>query len=134
MFKNVFSLAALAILCVGSFAAAQGAPAPQAPQGAAGLFVTMFPILVFGAIFYFLLLRPQQKANQERQKMLTAIKRNDRVLTSGGVYGTVLNIKGDILDVKLADNVKVEVNRSYIAKVITSAQNGAAAPSQDAKS
>ena len=89
----------------------------QAPQGPLGILVTFFPLIAFAGIFYMLLFRPQQKANRERKKMLDSIKRGDRVLTSGGLYGHIVNIKGETLDLKLAENVKVEINRSFITRV-----------------
>ncbi|MBI4368873.1 MAG: preprotein translocase subunit YajC [Elusimicrobia bacterium] len=108
--------------------AADGAAGPVArPGGAAGPLTTFFPLIAFGLIFYFLLFRPQQKTQKERVKMLSSVKRSDKVLTAGGIYGTVVNVKGDILDVKLAENVKVEIHRSYIAKVLPSLTNGSAA-------
>ncbi|MBI4667745.1 MAG: preprotein translocase subunit YajC [Elusimicrobia bacterium] len=101
---------------------------PGRPASPAGMFISLFPILVFVAIFYFLLFRPQQQAQKARQKMLTGVKRMDKILTNGGLYGTVVNVRGDILDVKLSDNVKVELNRHYVAKVITSQDGTASQP------
>lgn len=99
-----------------------------------GMLISFLPILAFGAIFYFLLFRPQQQAQKERQKMLAAVGRNDKVLTSGGIYATVVGIRGDILDVKIADNVKVEINRSFVSKVIAATNGTAQAAAAEKKS
>lgn len=78
------------------------------------LFVFLFMIL----IFYFLLFRPQQKKQKEQQKMLESIKKGDRVLTSGGLFGTVVGVKDDIAVLRIADDVKVEVTKSSIQTVV----------------
>jgi preprotein translocase subunit YajC len=69
-------------------------------------------------IFYFLMLRPQQKRQRAVQEMLKNIKSGDRVLTSGGLYGQVLGIKEDVVVLKIADDVKVEVAKSAIQGVV----------------
>ena len=68
-------------------------------------------------IFWFLILRPQKKQQDQRKKMLEAIQRGDRVLTTGGLYGTVKDIKGDVMIITIAENVKVEVARTAITAV-----------------
>ena len=82
------------------------------------------PIFMFGwiaimiAIFYFLMIRPQQKRAKERQKLLDSVKSGDRVVFSGGILGTVTNVKDKTLMVKVADNVKIEVSRGAITQVL----------------
>ncbi len=75
------------------------------------------PIIAIFAIFYFLVIRPQQKQTSEHKKMLGAIKKGDRVLTTGGVYGTVVNLRGPDLDLKIADEVKVLVTRASVSRL-----------------
>ena len=82
--------------------------------------MSLVPIAAIFLIFYFLLIRPQQKQQREHQKMLEALKKGDRVLTSGGLYGTIVGTKGDDLEVKFSDNVKLAVARSAVAKLIAS--------------
>jgi len=77
------------------------------------------PILFMIGIFYVLLIRPQQKQMKEHKKMLDDLRKGDKVLTNGGIYGTVVNIKGPDLDLKIADNVKVQVARSAISKLVS---------------
>ena len=74
--------------------------------------------LIF-VIFYFLLIRPQQKKQKQHQNMLEAIKKGDRVVTSGGVYGTVIGVKDNIVVLKIADDVKVEFAKSAIASIVS---------------
>src|SRR5262247_2374138 len=69
------------------------------------------------AIFYFLLLRPQQKQKQEREQMLASIKRGDRVVTTGGLHGTVTGLSEHTVTLRVADQVKLEFDRSAIGRV-----------------
>lgn len=110
--------------------AQESAAAERHPLGA--LF-TFFPVIALFVIFYFLILRPQQQANKKREAMITGVKRGDRVLTSGGLYGTVIGVRGDSLDLKVSDNVKVEINRHYVARVIAGSDGSVPAPPAEAK-
>ena len=77
-------------------------------------------ILTLGIIFvlmYFVLLRPQMKRQKETEKLIQSVKTGDRVLAAGGIYGTVANLKDNIVILKVADNVKLEVLRSSITSV-----------------
>lgn len=75
---------------------------------------TWVPII---ALFYFLLIYPQGKEKKKREAMLSSVQRGDRVLTRGGLYGTVADIKEQILVLKINENNKVEIDRSYIETV-----------------
>jgi len=81
----------------------------------------MLPLLIqmgaIFAIFYFLMIRPQQKRQKEVQKMLSGIKKGDRVVTASGLYGTVAGIKDDVVVLQIADNVKVEMVKSAVTGV-----------------
>lgn len=88
--------------------------APSSPFGSYGIFL---PALVIFALFYLLVHSPQKKEQQKRDDMLKAIQRGDRVLTRGGLYGTVADIKEQVLIVKISENNKVEVDRGYIESV-----------------
>ncbi|MFP4416747.1 MAG: preprotein translocase subunit YajC, partial [Chitinispirillaceae bacterium] len=92
----------------------------QAPQQPGGNFFTgVLPMmLVMFAIIYFLMIRPEQKKQKDRQKMIDAIKKGDKVLTIGGITGTVSNIKGTMVNLKIAENTTVEVTKSAISSVI----------------
>lgn len=90
---------------------------PQGGQQGGGL-TSM--LIMFGAIFaimYFLMIRPQQKKQKKHQEMLDALGKGDRVITAGGIYGTIQGDKekGTIVILKISDNVKIEIKRSAIA-------------------
>ena len=78
-------------------------------------------ILLFVLIFYFLILRPQQKRQKAAQAMLKSLKPGDRVLTSGGIYGQIVGIKDEVVVVKISDDVKVEFAKSSVQGVIPKA-------------
>ncbi len=88
-----------------------------APSGAAGFFVSVFPFLLIFVIFYFLLIRPQQKRMKAHQAMLGAVKRNDTVVTSGGLIGKVTKVDETEVEVELAPNVRVKVVKGMLAEV-----------------
>ena len=69
-------------------------------------------------IFYFLLIRPQQKQRKQHQQMVSALKTGDRVVLSGGIHGTVANVKDRTLIVKIAENTKIEVDRASVGAVL----------------
>ncbi|MCA9726414.1 MAG: preprotein translocase subunit YajC [Candidatus Eisenbacteria bacterium] len=93
-------------------------PAPASGPGGAPLWMgNLFLILSFMLIFYFLLLRPQQKRQRQAQKMLESLKRGDQVVTSGGIHGTILNVKDDVVVLKIDENVKIEVSKSAVTGV-----------------
>lgn len=83
----------------------------------AAMIVNFLPIILIFVIFYFMLIRPQQKKQKDFEKMLKELKKNDEVVTSGGIHGTILNVKDDTLTLKIDDNVKIEVNKSAIGYV-----------------
>lgn len=90
----------------------------QPSQGSQGNPIVAFmPLILIFVIFYFLLIRPQQKKQKEVQKMLTEIQKGDKVVTTGGIHGIVANVKDNIITVKVAENVKLDISRSCIAVV-----------------
>ena len=76
------------------------------------------PILVMVGVFYMLLIRPQAKQRKERENLLNNLKRGDRIVTQGGLIVTVMNINGDVLDIKLNDETKAKLRRSGVAEVL----------------
>jgi preprotein translocase subunit YajC len=91
--------------------AAGAAGAPEA--GTMWSFVV--PMVFMVAIFYFLLIRPQQKKSKEHKALLDNLKKGDRVITNGGLIGTIVNIEDQIVNVEIADKVRIEIGRPYIA-------------------
>ncbi|RLA81651.1 MAG: preprotein translocase subunit YajC [Deltaproteobacteria bacterium] len=84
-------------------------------QGGGGGFAAFIPLLLLFAIFYFILIRPQQKRAKEHRIMLENLKRGDRVVTAGGLYGTITNLEGNVVTLEIADKVRVKVSKNSIA-------------------
>lgn len=82
--------------------------------------MTFLPFVLIIAVFYLMLVRPNQKKQKQWQEMLSALKTGDRVTTAGGIRGVVLNIKEDVIVIRVApDNIKLEVAKNAIASVTT---------------
>jgi len=95
---------------------AMGAPAGGAAQGGApSMLQSILPLVFIFGIFYFLLIRPQQKKAKEHEAVLGNLKKGDQVLTNGGIYGTIHSLTQDAVVLVIADNVRVKVSRRYIA-------------------
>jgi preprotein translocase subunit YajC len=77
--------------------------------------VQMLPILLIFAVFYFLLIVPQQRQKKKTQEMLSSLKSGDRVITSGGVYGTITGFREGVVQVQIANQVRIDVSRTAIA-------------------
>ncbi len=93
-------------------AAAQGAAgAPEASP----MWSFVVPMIFMVVIFYFLLIRPQQRKSKEHKAILDNLKRGDRIITNGGLIGTIINIEDPLVIIEVADKVRVEVARPYIA-------------------
>jgi preprotein translocase subunit YajC len=93
-----------------------------AGQGAQGGFSAFIPLILMFVIFYFLLIRPQQKKQKEHQEMIRNLKKGDRVMTNGGFYGRIVSLDEAVATVELADKVRVKVNRGYIAALTQPSQ------------
>lgn len=90
----------------------------QASSGLASL-IQFLPIIAIGLIFYFLVIAPANKQRKQQNEMLAALKKGDRVLTTGGIYGTIQGVEPDAVYVKIAENVKVKVARSAISGLVS---------------
>ena len=77
-------------------------------------FANFMPIILMVLIFYFLLYRPQKKAREARDAMLSSLKVGSRVITIGGIYGTIVSLTDEVVRLKIADNVEIEVARGSI--------------------
>lgn len=86
--------------------------------------INLAPIVAIFIIFYFLLIRPQQQQQKELEVMLKNLKAGDKVLTSGGLYGTITGFKGDDLEVQFSQTVKLTVARSAVARVVSDVKTG----------
>lgn len=91
--------------------------AQQAPSGQSTL-GSFFPLIVIFGIFYFLLIRPQQRKAKDHQSMLNALKKDDKIITNGGIYGVVTGVKGEVIEVKIAEGVKVNISKAGVSTVV----------------
>ena len=97
--------------------AAGSAPSASATGSLVGSFL---PIVLIFVVFYFFLIRPQNKKQKETQKMLDALKKGDKIITIGGIHGTISSVHEKTVIVKVDDNCKIEFNRSAISSVVKS--------------
>jgi preprotein translocase subunit YajC len=100
--------------------------AQAAGGGAAGGLIGFVPIILIFLIMYFLMIRPQQKKMKEHKAMIDALRRGDQVVTAGGLMGKVVKVETDVIEVELAQNVKVRVVRNTIARVVSKTEPAAA--------
>jgi preprotein translocase subunit YajC len=77
--------------------------------------VNFLPLIFIFIIFYFLLIRPQKTKEKEHQKMLSNLNKNDEVVTSSGIHGTIVNVKDKTLILRVDDNVKIEIEKNCVA-------------------
>jgi preprotein translocase subunit YajC len=92
---------------------AQAAAGPEQPP----MLFQFLPLIIIAVLFYFLLIRPQQKKQKEHEKLVSGVKTGDKIVTAGGIHGIVANVKESTFLVKVADNVKIEFDKSAITSV-----------------
>ncbi len=90
-----------------------------APGATPGMFEQFLPFVFIIIIFYFLLIRPQQKRAKSHREFLTNMKRGDQVLTSGGIFGTIEGLTEDFVTLQIADGVKIRILKAQIASSVT---------------
>lgn len=114
-------------------AAADAPAAPAGGQNPASSWLGMMPFVGIAVIFLFLMMRNSRKQDREKQNMLSSLEKNDKVLTIGGIYGTVISVNPneDEVVVKVDDNTRLKITKGSIAKNMTKEQ-AAAAPKADA--
>ena len=98
-----------------------------AQGGAAGApptLVSFMPLALVFVVFYLLLIRPQQQKAKEHKLLLANLKKNDEIITSGGLYGRVLALADEVITVEIAPNVKVRISRPQIATIVTAPKPG----------
>jgi len=98
------------------------APPNAEAAGPGSLLTSFLPLIAIVLIFYFLIIRPQNKKRKETEKMLSALKKGDRVITIGGLHGTVQNVKDSTVIIKVDDNVKLEFLRSAVSSVVAASK------------
>ena len=99
------------------FASPAYASAGAEPGGAAGFFVSIFPLVLIFIIFYFLLIRPQQRRMKQHQAMIGAVKKNDVAVTGGGIIGKVIKVDDTEVELEIAPNVRVKVLKGTLSDV-----------------
>ncbi|HOD12212.1 MAG TPA: preprotein translocase subunit YajC [Candidatus Omnitrophota bacterium] len=87
------------------------------PEASINPIIALFPYLLIFGIFYFLVIKPQKEQQKKFQKMLEELKKNDTIVTSGGIHGTIVNIKEKTVTIRVDDNVKLEIDRTAVARV-----------------
>jgi preprotein translocase subunit YajC len=92
-----------------------------AGQGGAGGISSFIPLILMFVIFYFLLIRPQQKRTKEHRQMISDLKKGDRIVTSGGIHGRITGLDDQTLTVEIADKVRVKVTRSNVGAKLSAA-------------
>ncbi len=87
-------------------------------QGGSDIFASMLPLVVLFAIFYFLVIRPQQKQAKAHKEMIEGLKKGDKIITNGGIYAEVVKPEENFIKVKLNDEVTVKISKEYVAKKV----------------
>ncbi len=113
--KSVLMLMFVAFTVQSAYADAATATAAQAGSAFGGL----MPLLIIFIFFYLFLIRPQQKQRKDHEKMLNDLKKDDKIITSGGLYATVVSVNADVVEAKIADNIRVKIVKSTIVNVVT---------------
>ncbi len=91
-----------------------GLASPQGTPGQGSLFAALFPILLMFAIFYFVLILPARRKQKKHAEMLRKLKSGDRVITTSGIYGTVVGVSDDVVQLRIADGVKIEIAKHAV--------------------
>ncbi len=94
------------------------------PQSGANPIASLFPLVMMCVIFYLLVFRPQIKVRKEHEAMLKQIKKHDEIVTAGGIFGTVMNVKPETVTLRVDENVRLEVERSAITRIVKSRAEG----------
>jgi len=94
---------------------ASAVPVASSPMS---MITSFAPFIVIMGLFYFLMIRPQSAERKKKEEELKGIQRGDRIRTTGGIYGTVADIKDNILIVKISENTKIELEKSFVESVI----------------
>ena len=95
-----------------------GSPGPMPGGGIGSFFV---PLIFIFIIMYFVMIRPQKKRQEQQQKLIASLKTGDRVVTNAGIHGLIANVKESTVLVKVADNVKIEMDKSAVTNVLKEA-------------
>jgi len=99
-----------------------GMASPTEGGGGAGGLLSFLPLILIFLVFWFMIIRPQKKQQDQKKAMIEALKRGDQVVTSGGLFATVRDVKQDRIVANIADGVKVEISKGSISAVVPAEQ------------
>ena len=97
---------------------AQTAPADAPQPGPGSMLTGVLPMVLLFAAMYFLMIAPQRKKQKAHEAMLKTLGSGDEIVTTGGIYGTITNVKDDRFVVRIADNTKIEIGKSFVTTVL----------------
>ena len=97
---------------------AMGTPPGGAAGGGQSAITSLVPLVIMFGIFYFLLIRPQQKKAKEHKALLDALKKGDQVVTAGGMHGKITSVDDAVVTIEVANNVNIKFNKGHVAAVI----------------
>ena len=90
---------------------------PSGEGGGASPIASLLPFVLMFLVLYLFILRPQMKRQKNKQKMIDELRKGDVVVTSGGIHGIITNLKDDVIVLKIAENVRIELSRSAVSQV-----------------
>ncbi len=103
-----------------SFISSAHAQEATAIAGGSGDFITsILPLILMLGVFYFLLIRPQQKKQTAHKQMVAALRKGDKIVSSGGIYGTIYKVEEELVHVDIAENTRIKLDRSSVAVIVT---------------
>ena len=105
------------MIFMGLLSFTQEAPAAARPQG--NFITALLPFILVFVIFYLLIIMPSRKKQKRHQDMVGALKPGDKIVTTGGVYGSIMGVKEDRLEVKISSNVKIEITKNAIGAILS---------------
>lgn len=108
------------MMFIGFFDFLQQPAGQRAPGG--GLLTALIPFILVFVIFYLLIILPSRKKQKKHLQMVEALKPGDKIITSGGIYGTVMGVQKDRIEVKIAANVKIDITKSSVAAILNPQQ------------
>lgn len=97
---------------------AMGTPPGGAAGGGQSAITSLIPLVIMFGIFYFLLIRPQQKKAKEHKALLDALKKGDQVVTAGGMHGKITAVEDTVVTIEVANNVNIKFNKGHVAAVV----------------
>lgn len=105
------------MIFVGLFSFMQQSKPASQPQGS---FITaLLPFILVFVIFYLLIIMPSRKKQKKHKEMVEALKPGEKIVTTGGIYGTIMGVKPDRLEIKISSNVKIEITKSAVGAILS---------------